>query len=433
MMFRKQLTAVAAVVVTLTGAACGTSGPSATSGGATAWALTGGDEQTFRTSFDSWNKTHPDAAVTPTFFANDAYKQKIRTALGANQGPTLLFSWGGGTLKSWVDAGKVLDLSDKVAADPQLAGRFLPSVTKTGVVGDKTYALPNNAMQPVVLYYNKELFTRVGAEPPKTWDDLMSLVAKFKSAGVAPFSLGGQSKWPMLMWLEYLVDRIGGPQVFADIAANKLDSWSHPAVLQANAMIQQLVDAGGFVNGFASIATDSNADLALLYTGKAAMYLMGSWAYPTIKTANAGFIKDGKLGHIPFPAVPGGKGDPAGIVGNPANFWSISATASDAQKQAALSYLKDGMMNPQYVDALLAGGAVPPVKGLESKISAAPDGDYLSALYRLAGDAPSFQLSWDQALDPGQADALLTGLSQVFLKQVTPQQFSDTMNKTIKP
>lgn len=237
----------------------------------------------------------------------------------------------------------------------------------------------------------------------------------------------------MLMWLEYLVDRIGGPQVFADIAANKPGSWSHPAVLQANTMIQQLVDAGGFVNGFASIATDSNADLALLYTGKAAMYLMGSWAYPTLKTANPGFISDGKLGHVGFPAIPGGKGDAANIVGNPANFWSISATASDAQKKAALSYLKDGVMNPQYVDTLLAGGAVPPVKGLESKISSSPDGAYLAEIYRLAGDAPGFQLSWDQALDPGQADALLTGLSQVFGKQVTPQQFADTMNKTIKP
>ena len=36
---------------------------------------------------------------------------------------------------------------------------------------------------------------------------------------------------------------------------------------------QQLIDANGFVKGFQTITADSNADQALLYTGKAAMML----------------------------------------------------------------------------------------------------------------------------------------------------------------
>ncbi len=406
-------------------AACGTSGPTAAAGGkATAWALTGGDEQVFRASFAS-------GGVEGQFFGNDAYKQKIRSAVGADQAPTLVFSWGnGGMLKSWVAAGKIMDLTPEVRKDPALTGRFLPSVAKTGVLDGKTYAVPNNSMQPVFLFYNKDLFARVGAQPPKTWDELMALVPKFAAAGIAPFSLGGQSKWPQLMWEEYLVDRIGGPGVFAAIAANKPGSWSDPAILDANRKIQQLVDAGGFAKGFNSISTDSNADLALLYTGKAAMYLMGSWAFPTIKEADPGFAA-GKLGYVGFPVVPGGKGDPADIVGNPANFWSVSAHASDAQKQAAVKYLREGVMNDAYVDALLAGGAVPPVNGIEAKLAKAPDPAYLSYVYGLARNAPNFQLSWDQALSPGQADALLNNLDQLFLKQITPEQFSANMNATV--
>jgi raffinose/stachyose/melibiose transport system substrate-binding protein len=49
----------------------------------------------------------------------------------------------------------------------------------------------------------------------------------------------------------------------------------------------------------------------------------------------------------------------------------------------------------------------------------------------MAQNAPHFQLSWDQALAPAPAQALLTNLSQLFLKQITPQQFSANMNKTI--
>lgn len=412
-------------------AGCGSGGPGGSTGNATAWALTGGDEQTFRSSFQQWNSAHGEQKVDAQFFQNDAYKQKVRTAVGAGQAPTLIFGWGGGILKSYVDAGQVSDLTPDITANPRLKSRYLPSVLDSGVIGGKTYALPNNAMQPVLLYYNKDLFAQAGVRPPKTWDELLALIPKFAAKNIAPISLAGQSKWPMLMYEEYLVDRLGGPQVFDNIVANKPNAWSDPAVIKANTMIQQLVDAGGFVKNFASVDADSNADLALLYTGKAAMEVMGSWAYPSIKNQNPQFISGGKLGYVAFPTVPGGKGDPANVAGNPANFWSISAKATPEQRTAALAYLTDGVLNQSYVDSLVSGGGVPPVAGLEPKLAKASDPDYLAFIYQLANKAPHFQLSWDQALSPAQADALLTNLDKLFLKQITPAQFSTAMNATI--
>ena len=423
------------VAASLALAACGTSGPKSASsgggGGATAWALSGGDEATFRASFDAWNKAHPDEKITPTFFSNDAYKQKVRTAVGAGKPPTLIYGWGGGILQAYVDAGQVADLTTDIAADPALKSRFLPSIAAVGQVDGKTYALPNNAMQPVVLFYNKSVFAKAGVQPPTTMDEVMADIPKLKSAGAAPFSLAGQSKWPDLMWEEYLVDRLGGPQVFDNIAANKANAWSDPAVIKANTLIQQLVDAGAFIKGFSSITADSNADLALLYTGKAAMLLQGSWNYPTLKTANPQFLKDGKLGWVPFPAVTGGTGDPKDVAGNAANFWSISSKASPSEKKAALDYLSQGVMSTDYVSDLVKGGGVPPVAGLESQLASAQDPEWLSYVYGLAKDAPHFQLSWDQALSPAQADALLTNLDKLFLKQTTPEQFSTNMNATV--
>jgi len=51
--------------------------------------------------------------------------------------------------------------------------------------------------------------------------------------------------------------------------------------------------------------------------------------------------------------------------------------------------------------------------------------------YGMVRDAPSFQLSWDQALSPAQGQALLTNLDQIFLGQIKPQQFVDNMNAAI--
>lgn len=395
------------------------------------WGLTGGNQPVLQKSVEAWNSAHSDESIKLDFFANDAYKTKVRTAVGAGEGPTFIYGWGGGVLKSYVDAGQVEDLSAFIKENPEVKDRYLPSVLKNGEIAGKTYALPNNNVQPVVLYYNKEVFDKIGAQPPKTWDELMALVPKFKEAGVAPFSLGGQSKWPDLMWLEYLVERIGGPEVFANIAADKPNAWSDPAVTAALTKIQQLVDAGGFVNGFSSIAADSNADQALLYTGKAAMVLQGGWIYQGMKKDAGSFVSGGKLGFTTFPTVEGGKGDPANVVGNPSNFWSISAKATDEQKKAALDYVKDGMFTDADTDALIGSGAVPVINGIDSKLEASPDKDFLSFVYGLAKRAPSFTLSWDQALSPAQGDAMLSNLDQIFLKKITPEQFVSTMNATI--
>jgi raffinose/stachyose/melibiose transport system substrate-binding protein len=431
---RRAAVAVGMAALLAGAAACGTAGPQGSNGGtgaASAWIISGVTEKAFTNSFDDWNSAHPEQQFAIQSFANEPYKQKIRTAVGAADAPTLIYGWGGGVLRSYVEAGSVDDISD-LAADPALKDRFLPSIAAVGQVDGKTYAVPNNGVKPVMIYFNKDLFAQIGAQPPTTWGELMALVPRFTAAGIAPFTVAGQPRWPLLPWFSYLVDRIGGPAVMDAIAAGKPGGWSDPAVLKANAMIQELVNAGGFVNGFASIATDSGADTALLYTGRAAMSLGLPATYQNIQTGAPEFLAAGKLGYFPFPAVEGGAGDPANVVGNPSNFWSISAAATPEEKQVARDYIKQELLGDRYAADLLAVGNVPPVAGLDDEIAASSDPAYFQAVYDLAANAPHFQLSADQALTPAQGDALLTNLQQIFLGEITPQQFSDAMNATVE-
>lgn len=426
------LITASAAVLTLTLAACGSSGRTAggSSGdGTLAWALTQGSEATFRASATEWNKENPDSKINYQYFQNDPYKQKLRTAVGAGNGPVLFENWGGGGLKSYVDAGKVADLTSDLDANPDWKNRIFPSVLKSATFDGKVYGVPVNGVQPVVLYYSKELLDKVGAQPPKTWDNLLALVKKLKAEGIAPISMGGASKWPDLMWLEYLVDRVGGPETFANIAAGKKGAWSDPAVLKAAQMIKQLVDAGGFAKGFTSVSADTGQAEAQLYTGKAAMILQGSWGYGSINTGSPKFVSEGHLGWTGFPAVAGGKGDATNIVGNTANFFSLSAQASAKEKETAVSYLKDGVYNDTYVDNLLKNGDVPPVKDLDAKLKATDNADWTTYVYHLTRDAKNFQLSWDQALSPELGNDLLTHLDQLFLGQISPKQFCAQMDK----
>ena len=401
--------------------------PNSSEKGFSAWGLTGGAEQTFRDSFDQWNQANSGAPVASEFFANDAYKEKVRTAVGSGNAPTLIYSWAGGTLKDYVANNNVVDLTNTTK---DIQGRLVPAILDVGKVDGKVYAIPNNNTQPVVLYYNKDLFKKAGIPAaPTTYDEFLADIQKLKAAGVdTPVALAGQSQWPELMWLEYFADRIGGPEAFQAVIDGKPDAWSNPDMLKALQTIQDLVKAGAFGDKFGSVVADSNADAALLHTGKAGMLLQGAWVYGTFLTDSPDFVKNGSLGYAAFPAVAGGKGDPTNVAGNPANYWSVSASASKEQQDAAISYLNKALFDDTYVANLIKGGNVPVTSDAEDKLAASDQGDFLTFAYSMAKDAPHFELSWDQALSSGQAQALLNNLSEVFLNKQAPAEFAANMN-----
>ncbi|HEY4725587.1 MAG TPA: extracellular solute-binding protein, partial [Actinomycetota bacterium] len=111
-------------------AGCGSSGPSNTGGGggggggASYWFLTSPPgEQIRQASVDRFNQANPDAKITVTKFQNDAYKTKIKTAIGAGQAPTIIWGWGGGGLRSYVQASQVEDLTSWFAENTAVKDR----------------------------------------------------------------------------------------------------------------------------------------------------------------------------------------------------------------------------------------------------------------------------------------------------------------------
>ncbi|MBM6401407.1 extracellular solute-binding protein [Phycicoccus sonneratiae] len=421
-------------------AACGSSGPGASSSsgggggsgtGASFWSLSGQPQEDIRKqSVEQYNAANPNEKVTLTLFQNDAYKQKVKTALGAGQAPTILWGWGGGGLKSWVDAGQVDDLTDFFSQNAALKDRIFPSSFGAATVDGKVYALPCETVTPIVLYWNKKVFDKVGAQPPQSWGDILDLVPKFNAAGIAPFSLGGQSRWTNMMWLEFLFDRIGGPEVFQAVFDGEKDAWSNPAAIQALTEMQKLIKANGFVKGFASITADSNADQALLYTGKAAMMVHGAWTYGGMKNDGGDFVSSGGLGYMNFPGVDGGKGDPSDSVGNPAQYLSISSKASADEKKAAMDFLAKSQFTDEMLKAWIGSGNIPVVQGSDSLIGG-DDADWLKFQYDIASNAKTFAQSWDQALPPTQAEVLLDNIAKLFQLSISPEQFASNLNAVI--
>src|SRR4051795_1447905 len=361
-------------------AACSGSSPSQTgagggsggsaNGAATYWFLTGQPQQGIRSdTVKRFNAANPKTPIKTTTFQNDAYKTKIKTAIGAGKAPTIIWGWGGGGLKSYVDANQVEDLTDWFEQNPTVKSRLFPSSFGAATVNNKVYAMPAEAVQPIVLYYNKTALDKVNAQPPQSWGDILDLVPKFNAKKIAPFSLAGQSRWTNMMWLEFLFDRIGGSEVFQAVFDGEKNAWSNPVAIQALTEMQKLIKAGGFVKGFSTIAADNNADQALLYTGKAAMMVHGSWTYGSMEKDGGDFVSGGSLGYMSFPGVDGGKGDPSDTVGNPGQYLSISSKATAAEKETAKKFFATQVLSAAETKDWIASGGVPIVKGSDSQFT----------------------------------------------------------------
>jgi raffinose/stachyose/melibiose transport system substrate-binding protein len=439
------------VPVSVALAACSSSGPSqagagggggngggGNSGGggggadATYWFLSGQPQQTIReNAVKAFNAQSKTGQISYNEFQNDAYKTKIKTAIGAGKAPTIIWGWGGGGLKSYVQDNKVEDLTSWFQQNSDVKDRLFASSFGAATVNGKIYAMPCETVQPIILFWNKQKFDEVGVQPPQSWEDILNLVPKFKAKGIAPISLAGQSLWTNMMWLEFLFDRIGGTDVFGAVFNGEKNAWSNPSAIKALTEMQKLIRIGGFQQGFQSTVADQNADQALLYTGRAAMMLHGSWTYASMKADGGDFVKGGNLGWMNFPTVAGGKGDPSDTVGNPGQYLSISSDASDGAKETAKDFFKNGVLTSTEAKAWIDTGGVPIVKSAASQLSSSPDAPFLKFVYDVSSKAKVFAQSWDQALSPTTATTLLDTIGKLFNLSITPQQYADTMNGTI--
>lgn len=366
---------------------------------------------------------NPGIEVNISPVQNDTYKSKLKIAVGANSAPCVFMSWGGGPLYEYIKSDQVLDLSPYLSKNAAFKARILPAAWSAVTFDNRIYGIPAENTSAAVVLYNKELFAKYNLTPPKTWAELLKVVATLKNNNVAAFSLANKAKWPGSMFYVYLVDRIGGSQVFKNATLRQNGgSFADPTFVKAGQMLQDLVKAGGFVQGYNGLDYDSGVSRQLLYSGRAAMELMGTWELGTINNENPAFLK--KVDFFPFPTVAGGKGNPNAIVGAVGdNFYSISKSCKNPDAAfKLLTYLIDD----QSAQARVADNRLPPVKNV--KVT----DPLLKRIQAFVSKAPTVQTWYDQELPP-QLGELHKDTSQALLGlTLTPQAAASQMESLAK-
>ena len=367
-----------------------------------------------------YEEANPGVTVENVPVQSDAYEQKLSAAMGADA-PDVFITWGGGKLASYIDAGKVLDITEYMDKD-NYKDRFIDASMTHVTYEDKLWGVPVENISLSLFLYDKDMFEKYNVKVPETYDELIAACETFKENGIAPFALGNKFKWPGSMYYMYGVLRYGGYEAFTSAADRTGGSFEDDAFIKAGDLIQEWVDAGYFCEGYNSLDQDAGQPRNLLFSGKAAMMLTGSWEMDTIKAENPEFYEH--LGYFLFPEVPGGNGNPDDVVGTVGdNFYSISTDCKNPDEAFELiQYLIDDTSVEERIEA----GKVPPVKGITLS------DPMQQGILDMLSSAENVQLWYDQYLPPELAEVHLDTSQQIFGLELTSQEAAAEMEEAAK-
>src|SRR2546429_7350331 len=83
-------------------------------------------------------------------------------------------------------SGLLVDLTDRIKAWGQI-DQYFPGILQSSSWQGKNYGLPNNS-NCLGLYYNADMLSQAGVQPPTTWDELRSAAKKLTKNGVYGFA-----------------------------------------------------------------------------------------------------------------------------------------------------------------------------------------------------------------------------------------------------
>jgi len=229
------------------------------------------------------------------------------------------------TLQPALDAGEVIDIFDEDIdrVNGAWGSYLLPLdsyITKTyPTTGGKPYnEVINQALlilvkergggsvktipfQPFIFLtmYNKDLFDKAGITVlPKNWPEMLDACAKLKAIGVAGITVDDAY---MAALFGYCMVRLAGYNATRAMADN--NDFSNPAVLEFGRIWENMA-RNGYIHPNAAGNVWPSGQIQDFATGKAAMYLNGSWLPNEIK----GNAPNMRWGSFAWPAMGNGDG-----------------------------------------------------------------------------------------------------------------------------
>lgn len=332
---------------------------------------------------------------------------KLNTALAAGEAPDLFALQLGPTVGAAGEAGQVLDLTDKVDISgltqaAQDAAHYQGHVWSVPVFGSYT----------VGLYYQNKIFADNGIKPPTNETEFMQVCKTLQDKGITPMIAPAQDGIIPAFLYMMMASSVLHADGFADVRTGKR-KLTDPDVVAAAKYLQDIYPC--FEDG--ALGTAYTEGKALFALGRGAMLEGGSADYAGFKQTNPAI----DVGVVPFPAVDGGT--PATVTGMQDTF---SVNAKSQHPAEAIKFIQ-WLISPE------AAQMVADSITLSNTVGIAPSDNPVMTQMVDASHSNDVRV-WYEFPETGDVFAAVQQNSQaLFLKQMTPEEFSQKLQDAVKP
>jgi raffinose/stachyose/melibiose transport system substrate-binding protein len=201
----------------------------------------------------------------------------VKTKLSTGDMQDVFWYNSGSLLQALNPAQTLVDLTGDPAMK-DVDSSFLPSVTQ----GGKVYGVPAGTAMGGGILYNKDVYSKLGLQVPKTWAEFEANNDKIKAAGITPVIETFKDTWTSQLFIlgDFYNVQIANPNFAKDYTANKVKYATDPAAVKGFQKLAE-VKAKGYVNdnyGSAILAQG----MKMLSSGKGAQYPLLTFAVGTL-------------------------------------------------------------------------------------------------------------------------------------------------------
>ena len=233
--------------------------------------------EVFRELEEKFNNTHDDIHLTINS-PNEAMTI-LKTRFIREDYPDILGIGGDINYSYFIDADILADVSDFDGLSDINPGYVDILEGLEFVPTEGTYGVPYVANAAGILY-NREMFQEHGWKIPTTWEELISLCDTIQSEGILPFYFGFKDTWTCLApWNSLAVDLAPSDVCQQVNAGNAHFSSEYKETAEKMLELIKYGEDGPFAYGYNDACT-------AFANGESAMFAIGSYAVPQIKSVN---------------------------------------------------------------------------------------------------------------------------------------------------
>lgn len=261
------------------------------------------------------------------------YANLIGTRFASGNPPDVLFIQRGAGGSTLAASKQLLNLSNQ----PWIS-RLTPAGRSSASYNGTIYTMPLDVNFQDTVYYNTELFNKLGLNVPTSWSQFIAICQKLNAAGIVPLAMGGKDTWPLGTIDQNMIPadiRRYDPTFFAKRYAGKTTFSSSPAWHHFARDIILMGQDTIFHDPMATTWPDSVNEFV---QGKAAMMIGGNWIAPVFNgTYGQATVPSFKVGDFVFPYLARHSPNDAFMAVTVGTQLAIAA--STKQKKAAEEYL----------------------------------------------------------------------------------------------